>query len=279
MTRPQDQARSISKKLSTLSKKLSVSFPKIFTEFILERLTVRLLLDADLGSRLIFKGGYVSLRVYESPRYTVDLDALLRNGSLESILKAAQTTAEKDVGDGVWFRLETTIDLETQGDYGGLRLVFRTGLGEVLPNRKRAQIINLDIGKGDPVVPGPVEVETPFLLGGGKISWSVYPAETTVAEKLHALVVRSSESSRSKDIFDLNLLLAKCDPVTLKKSVAETFRFRGDSVPKNLVEHLQRIDCKLLKMGWASAVGEIPNAPDFDEEFAELIGQLKVIWK
>jgi len=128
-------------------------------------------------------------------------------------------------------------------------------------------------------VPGPVEVETPFLLGGGKLSWSVYPAETTVAEKLHALVVRGAESSRSKDIFDLNLLLTKCDPAILKKSVTETFRHRGDTVPTDLAEHLRQIDRKLLKMGWASAIGDIASAPDFDEEFDGAVRQISVMWR
>ncbi len=123
--------------------------------------------------------------------------------------KIAQAAAESDLKDGVWFRAEKTVDLKTQGEYGGLRIVLRTGIGEILKNLKKAQIVHFDIGKGDPVVPGPVDVETPFLLGGGSLSWRVYPVETTVAEKLHALIIRGSESSRSKDVFDLGLLLPK----------------------------------------------------------------------
>jgi len=113
MTQAKDQARSINKKLSNLAENLSVAFPKVLTEFILERLTARLLMDKDLSSRLVFKGGYVSLRVYGSPRYTVDLDVLLKRGKLEDIVKSAQAVAEKDIGDAVWFRLESTVDLET----------------------------------------------------------------------------------------------------------------------------------------------------------------------
>jgi hypothetical protein len=193
VTRAKDQARSITAKLSQLSKDLGVAYPKIFTEFILERLAYRLISHSDLRGKLVFKGGYVSLRVYESPRYTIDLDALLRRGRLDSIASVVRLAAEEEGTDGVWFRLEKTVDLQTQGEYGGLRIVMRAGLGEIPKNLKKAQIVHLDIGKGDPVVPGPVEVETPFILGGGSLSWRVYPVETTVAEKLHALVVRGSE--------------------------------------------------------------------------------------
>ena len=257
---------------------MGVAYPKILTEFLLERLAVRLVSNTELSGKLVFKGGYVSLRVYNSPRYTIDLDALLRQGSLNNVGKTAQVAAESDLGDAVWFRFEKTVDFETQGEYGGLRIVFRAGIGEVLKNFKRAQIVQLDIGKGDPVVPGPVEVETPFLLGGGSLSWRVYPVETSVAEKLHALIVRGSESSRSKDVFDLDLLLPKCNAATLRKSLVETFRHRGDALPEDLVKHVREIDRRILKMGWTSAVGDLTGRPDFDAEFESLIRGLKKFW-
>lgn len=262
-----DQARSIGAKLSKLSRQLNVGYLQVLTEFLLERLAARLVADPRLSSRLVFKGGYVSLRVYDSPRYTIDLDALLNKGRLGEVSKIIQSIIESESSDGVWFRLEKTVDLETQGEYGGLRLVLRAGIGEVLPDIKRAQIVHLDIGTGDPIVPGPVKVETPYLLGGGIFSWQVYPVETTVAEKLHALVVRGSASSRSKDIFDLNLLLGKCNAQNLKKSITETFLYRGDEVPRSLSAHLRKIDRTLLKMGWLSAVVDLTPVPDFDDSF------------
>ena len=272
----QNQARSLSSKLSKLAKELHVAYPKVFTEFLLERLALRLISNPELSGKLVFKGGYVSLRVYDSPRYTIDLDALLRQGSLEAMIKVSQAAAEADLGDAVWFRLEKTVDLETQGEYGGLRIVLRAGIGEPLENLKRAQIVHLDIGTGDPIVPGPVETETPFLLGGGVLSWRVYPVETTVSEKLHALIVRGSESSRSKDIFDLNLLLPRCDAQTLMRSLTETFRYRGDSLPVDLVQNIESINRRLLKLGWASAVADLPGSPDFDEEFDAVLQKLRL---
>jgi len=103
--------------------------------------------------------------------------------------------------------------------------------------------------------------------------------ETTTAEKLHALISRGSESSRSKDIFDLNLLLPKCNAINLKKSLTETFRYRGDPLPENIVLHISQIDRKLLKMGWASAIGDISKALDFDKEFEGILEKMNAIWK
>ena len=272
-----DQARSIGAKLSSVAKKLKIPYQKILTEFLLERLVVRLTQDTELSKYLIFKGGYVSLRVYDSPRYTIDLDALLKQGDLKLIAQSAQMAAEVSHDDAVWFRLEKTSDLKTQGEDVGLRLSFRAGIGEVLKDVRIAQLINLDIGKGDPITPPPVEIETPFILGGGYLSWKVYPAETIVSEKLHALLTRGDVNSRSKDIFDLNLLLPKCDPERLKKSLQQTFHYRGDKLPNEIIGTLKQIDRTLLKMGWISAIKDIANAPSFDEAFDSLIKKLSAI--
>lgn len=205
MRKLEDQARSILKRLSNLALKLNVSFLNISTEFLLERLVVRLLKNNELSDQLVFKGGYVALRVYNSPRFTVDLDALLKRGNMETMIKNAISSAEAHLNDAVWFRFEKIIDLKTQGEYGGRRLVFRSGIGPILKDIRRAQLIQLDIGTGDPITPGPVNNELPELLGPGRLSWQVYPIETSAAEKLHALITRGSENSRAKDIFDLSL--------------------------------------------------------------------------
>jgi len=271
MSKLKNQARSIGDRLSGISKKSGIPYRLILTEFLLERLAVRLVTDKDLSQRLVFKGGYVSLRVYNSPRYTIDLDALLRAGPLGEIIEKAKNAAEMDVGDGVWYRSEKSFTLETQGENGGHRIIFRCGLGEILPNLKRAQVVNLDIGTGDPVVPEQRDAETPFLLGGGTLSWQVYPVETTVAEKLHALIVRGSQSSRAKDIFDLVFLLPKCNDAYLRKALFETFRYRGEPLPSDITDYVKKIDWGLLEKGWKSAVGEIPGALTFAETYKSLI--------
>ena len=71
------------------------------------------------------------LRVYKSPRYTIDLDASLTGINLDQIKSIVIEAIEADSEDGTWYRFEKNIDLETQGEYGGLRFVFRAGIGEV----------------------------------------------------------------------------------------------------------------------------------------------------
>ncbi len=274
MSKLEDQARSILKRLSNLALKLNVSFLNISTEFLLERLVVRLLQNDELSNQLVFKGGYVALRVYNSPRFTVDLDALLKRGNMEAMIKRAITSIEADLNDAAWFRFEKVIDLKTQGEYGGKRLVFRSGIGPVLKDIRRAQLIQLDIGIGDPITPGPVKNELTELLGEGKLSWQVYPIETSAAEKCHALITRGSENSRAKDVFDLSLFLDKVDPALFKKALEKTFEYRGDTLPSHIPGLLRKIDVGLLKRGWKSAVGEIESAKTFEATFEVVIEQL-----
>ena len=265
------RVRSLSDRLKNLSKKLAIPFETLLPYFLLERLAVRLVSDPTLATKLVFKGGFIGLRVYDSPRVTVDLDALLKSGDLKTIQKSVVERAEANSEDGVWFRFQSTQDLQTLGEYGGLRILFRCGIGDIPKQIPRARILNLDIGVGDPVVPAARKATTAFLLGDGELSWSVYPIETICSEKLHTLIARGSTNSRAKDVFDLNLFLPKCDSAQLRKSLAATFKYRGDELPEDFVKALREIDTRILKTGWKSAVSGLSEATGFDEAFENLL--------
>ena len=183
---------------------------------------------------MIFKGGHVGLRVYGSERYTVDLDAVLVKSSLEDTLKKTILRIEKDIDDAVWFRFEKQESLKAQNFYGGIRQVFRSGAGEVPKNTKKARIINFDLGIGDPIVPGPQKVNISETMGNSDICCFVYPAETMVAEKIHALVALGDANSRSKDIFDLAYLLPQVNAKELKEAIRSCFEYRKTPLPKDM---------------------------------------------
>ena len=202
---------SVTQKLLALKEKAGVPFANIATAFLIERLVVRLIADKNLRASLVFKGGFVSMKVYASPRYTIDLDALLLKANIQETLQQTKKAAEVDLDDGVWFKFEEQVDLQTQGEYGGFRQVFRAGIGPVLKNLKKAQIVNFDLGIGDPITPEPTKATTTTLLSGEELSWSVYPIETMIAEKLHALISLGAANSRSKDVYDLSIFLPKAN--------------------------------------------------------------------
>src|SRR3989338_9116595 len=265
---------SVTQKLLALKEKAGVPFANIATAFLIERLVVRLIADKNLRASLVFKGGFVSMKVYASPRYTIDLDALLLKANIQETLQQTKKAAEVDLDDGVWFKFEEQVDLQTQGEYGGFRQVFRAGIGPVLKNLKKAQIVNFDLGIGDPITPEPTKATTATLLSGEELSWSVYPIETMIAEKLHALISLGAANSRSKDVYDLSIFLPKANPKILASALKKTFAFRSTELPSNVAGTLSSLDTKALERGWKTAVSTIPNAEEFGNCFSHVVSQL-----
>jgi predicted nucleotidyltransferase component of viral defense system len=273
------KGESIRQKLTTLSKKMGIDYKYLETVFMIERLVARLIADKHLATHLVFKGGFVGLKIYESPRYTVDLDALLVKANIDETLEKVKQQAETDLNDGVWFRFEGQIDLATQGEYGGIRHSYRASIGEVLKNLKKAQVVHFDLGVGDPVTPGPQKKQTPSLISGNdEIGWSVYPIETICAEKIHALIYLGDQNSRSKDVHDLAVFLPKVNVPTLKKALKRSFDFRSTDLPKSFQIEIKNINTDWLERGWASAVDSIPNAMSFRtafEKVVQMIGEIE----
>jgi len=270
-----DLAKSIAAQLSSIAQSRGLPYQLIATTFLLERLLARLVLDSRLAKSLVFKGGYVGLRVYESPRYTIDLDALLLKAGVAETLKRTVAAGQKDINDGAWFLFESQVELKTQGEYGGVRQVFRAGLGEPPRDVRRTQTINFDLGIGDPVTPGPIKTKTSELLGDGELAWQVYPVETIVAEKLHTLVDRGGNSSRSKDVYDLHYYIPLANSKLMQTAIERCFAFRGTPVPSDMASFLSKIDLALLKRGWKSAIASLKDAPNFDEAFNVIVKEVE----
>lgn len=263
---------SVRKRLSSLSQKLKVPYRYVETVFLIERLVARLVSDKKLSHHLIFKGGFVGLRVYNSPRYTIDLDALLVKADIDSTLELVKQRAQMDSDDGTWFRFERQVNLTTQGEYGGIRQIYRVGIGEVLPDTMRAQAINFDLGIGDPITPDPQKVETPsYFPQNEDISWSVYPIETICAEKLHALLTHGDANSRSKDVYDLSVFLPKADGKTLGTALKRCFEFRETELPEKISTVIKKINTQRLEQGWANSVSTVVTSPDFKIAFDAII--------
>lgn len=273
------KGHSVRQKLVNLSHQLDVLYPNLETAFMLERLVARLVADETLHGHLVFKGGFVGLRVYDSQRYTVDVDALALKANVESTLELSRQKIESDLEDGVWFRFEDQVDLATQGEYGGIRQTYRAGIGEVLKNLTKARVVHFDVGIGDPVTPGPLMIETASLVSANEdLSWSVYPIETIVAEKLHALIARGNINSRSKDVYDLAVFLPKADAAVLGRALKRCFDHRSTDLPTSLSTVLMAIDTKSLERGWISATASVPDRPGFRETFEtviRLIGEME----
>lgn len=269
------EIQSITAKLLTLAKQKRLPYERLFTHFMLERIVYRLASDPVLEKHLVFKGGFVCVRVYDSSRFTVDIDTALYGLEKNTAIEKIKSRMTDHFLDHVWFRYESSVSLTMQGDYGGERLIYKGGLGDEIPSKGKYQTFHLDIGIGDPITPAPIHAETACILGDGNISWNIYTPETILAEKLHTVIVKGRENSRSKDIYDIHFFLPKVDPEILKKAITTTFSYRGDQMPNNFGSALSNLDTEILRLGWTRSVGSIINAKSFDETFFEIMEYVK----
>jgi len=117
--------------------------------------------------------------------------------------------------------------IKEDADYEGVRVTFTAFL-------EKAQIpIQIDIGFGDAIRPGPVETDYPTLLDLPSPRLLTYPRETVVSEKLEAMVKLGIANTRMKDFHDLHSLsnTFEFDGNALVDAVRATFGRRGTALP------------------------------------------------
>ena len=122
-------------------------------------------------------------------------------------------------------------EIRKEANYAGVRVTL-TGM---LDSARCP--VQIDIGFGDAVVPGPDEVRYPVILGEmPEPQLRAYPRYTVVAEKLEALTSLGMLNSRMKDFFDLWILAkhSDFDGSVLSRAVAATFERRRTAIPNGV---------------------------------------------
>lgn len=99
---------------------------------------------------------------------------------------------------------------------------------------KARVVLQIDIGIGDSIFPGPVYKTIPTILGLQSSVIPSYPIETVIAEKLQAIIALSLLTSRMKDFYDLYIIsmVFTLDYKTVKNAIKRTFERRSTPIPK-----------------------------------------------
>ncbi|MBN9249619.1 MAG: nucleotidyl transferase AbiEii/AbiGii toxin family protein, partial [Mesorhizobium sp.] len=113
------------------------------------------------------------------------------------------------------------------------RALRKAHLLAVLLELDRA-VEGLDVGFGDVVTPGPIEIDYPALLDAPAPHLRAYSIETVVAEKFHSVASRGIANSRLKDFYDLWLIAEtfELERAPLAKAVRQTFVRRETELPQ-----------------------------------------------
>ena len=230
-------AASVRQRLLNRARAEGRAFQELATLYAMERFLFRLGRSPH-AERFVLKGGLMTLTwAGEYGRVTRDIDLLGRGAnSVDAVIARLREVLAVEVADGLRFDGDSVSgrEITVETAYVGVRVGFTGDLaGMVL----RMQV---DVGFGDAVVPAPKWVDYPQLLDLGAPRLLGYPAEATLAEKLHAIVVLGLTNSRMKDYYDL-WTAARLRVVTaegLGEAIRHTFARRGTDVPVGLPEGL-----------------------------------------
>ncbi len=261
---PKNMAASVHARLAETARRTNRPFQELLQYYGMERFLYRLS-KSPHAARFVLKGALM-LRVWNAPmaRPTKDIDLL---GRLESPLENLSTVVREvcavDVEpDGLVFTPATVKSerIREDADYESVRIRFEGLLG-------RARIaMQLDVGIGDVMVPGPVEIAYPTLLDFPAPRLKGYPRETAIAEKFEAMVKLGTLNSRMKDFYDIWILSRQfgfAGP-TLAQAVTATFANRGTTVTAEPVALTTEFsENEVANTQWRAFVrkGRLANAP------------------
>ncbi|MBK7972567.1 MAG: nucleotidyl transferase AbiEii/AbiGii toxin family protein [Deltaproteobacteria bacterium] len=224
-------ARSVQTRLVRHAQVLGVDPNLVLTRYAIERLLYRLS-RSQHAERFVLKGALLLLAwLGESIRPTRDVD-LLGFGELDAEA-LGRTFAEICVvavePDALAFDLDSirVAAIRPEDAYGGQRVTLLARLG---PAQLRVQV---DVGIGDAVTPEPEWLDYPSLLDLPRPRLRAYRPETSIAEKVHAMVVLGSKNSRMRDFFDVRALAMHepFDGARLAGALRATFARRRTEVP------------------------------------------------
>lgn len=227
-------AASVRAKLLNKARADKRDFTLVLTRYALERLLYRLSISKH-ADHFLLKGALLFDLWFDVPlRPTRDMD-LLGFGLAEAphLIAAFSDLCALNVDDGIHFdalsiRAE---EIRKEANYTGIRVTL---MGWVDGARCPVQV---DVGYGDAVTPGPEAVEYPVMLDEFPApKLRVYPRCTVVAEKLEALISLGVANSRMKDYFDLWVLAKHSDfeGEVLRQAIGATLSRRRTGIPTDV---------------------------------------------
>lgn len=189
---------------------------------------LRRLEKSKYADNLILKGGLFiySVTNFDS-RVTVDVDFLLRKvpntpEELKPVLEEIIGTSTGN--DFIGFEIKEIAPIAVAKKYAGI------GVSIVARIKNTRTPFSIDFGVGDVIVPKQEKRKIPTQLDNFPApTVNTYSLETTIAEKIDAILSLMEFSSRMKDYYDIYYLANRFDfdGATLTKALKKTFENRG----------------------------------------------------
>ena len=221
-----DTAASVLARLKNKAKESGRSYQLCLQLFCQEEFLRRLEKSKYVGN-LILKGGLFiySLTDFDS-RVTVDVDFLLRKmpNTPEQLKVVLEEIIATETGnDFISFEIKDVAPIAVAKKYAGI------GASMIARIKNTRTPFGIDFGIGDVIVPKQEKRKIPTQLADfDPPIVNTYSLETTVAEKLDAILSLMEFSSRMKDYYDIYYLAQKFDfdGATLTEALRKTFENR-----------------------------------------------------
>jgi len=222
-------AASIRHRLLNQSRKTDdETFNNLAERYLRERFLYRLS-QSKKADDYILKGATVFQVWLGKPhRPTRDIDLLNTKLKTEAELKKEFTNiCAIECNDGIEFTNIEASPIQANQKYAGTRLDIKAKLDTI---RLKLQI---DVAYGQLILPPAKIYSVDSLLDQPPARLKIYPKETVIAEKLHAIVERGLDNSRIKDYFDLLYLSEResFDGQLLAAAIKTSFSQRKTSLP------------------------------------------------
>ncbi len=220
-------AESIKARLKNFAVSSGCTFQEALVYYGLERTLYRISVS-PYSSHFVLKGGILLYAVFDRmyERATTDVDLLARriSNSAAEMKVIFRDIFALDTDDALVFDLDSVAveDISESKEYHGLHI-------SVVAYLDRTRIpIGIDIGFGDVIYPNAVEIEFPVILDMQAPRLNAYSLESSIAEKLEAIIKNGFLNSRYKDFYDIYVLSEKYsfNYKELHTAVTETFTNR-----------------------------------------------------
>lgn len=222
-----DKASSVLARLKNKAKESGRSYQLCLQLFCQEEF-LRRLEKSRYADNFVLKGGLFiyALTEFES-RVTMDIDFLLQRlpNTPEQLRPIIEEIIRTDTdNDFVTFEIKSIEPIAVAKKYAGI------GASLVAKIKNTKTPINIDFGVGDVIVPKQEKRSIPTQLNDfDSPTINTYSLETTIAEKLDAILDLMEFSSRMKDYYDISYLAThfEFDSDTLAEAIRKTFANRN----------------------------------------------------
>lgn len=258
-----DIAASVLARLKNKAKESGRSYQLCLQLFCQEEF-LRRLEKSQYSENLVLKGGLFiySITDFDS-RVTVDVDFLLRKvpNTPEQLQTVIETIISTPAGnDFVTFEIKDIAPIAVAKKYAGI------GVSLVSRIKNTKTPFNIDFGVGDVIVPKQEKRKIPTQLEDFTApTVNTYSLETTIAEKIDAILSLMEFSSRMKDYYDIYYLANKFDfdGATLTEALRKTFENRGHTFTAEQFEQVMAFDSDdAMQKKWKAFARKIDTKTD-----------------